>query len=146
MRRTITSNLQQFAICNTLVKQNAGRGHSAEDVIKRPRDVDGHVLYGMLHKLHEPDHFTSWPLYTSHHAANHVGRFVLLAKEKITTVCSHIAACSAPIPGFEFSKDVQNQVYDIFTSRSAGLTSLGSLSICYLSLCNIITHFLLMLL
>ena len=77
----MTFNPQQFAISNTLVKQNARRGHSTEDVIKRLRDVGGHVLYGMLHKLHEPDHFTSWPLYTSHHAANHRRRFVLLAEK-----------------------------------------------------------------
>ncbi len=66
-------------------------------------------------------------------------------KKSATAVCNHIAACSAPIPGFVFSKEVQYSVNDILTRRIADLVLLVAyLFATCLSLFKIITHIILM--
>ena len=62
-------------------------------------------------------------------------------KSNGTAVCSHIAACSAPISGLVFSKDVRYPVNDFLTRRIAGsvLLVVYLFATC-LSLFNIVTH------
>lgn len=75
----MTSDLQQYTICNTLVKQTAQRRHPEVDGLKRWRDLGGQVIYG---KLHEPEIFTASPLNTRQDVANHI--VLVCAKETVS--------------------------------------------------------------